>query len=402
MNKMKLTATAFFVACILSVIAQNNNLVNAWNYNRSKELDKAKAAIDLAAQHEDTRNSPKMWLRRAQVYQSISETKDEKYKHLDSTAAEKALTSAMNSIKTDKDKTYYDEAKGILAQAAVTVYNKLATSSREKQYEKCVLYTNLLFEVFPLDKDSVIKRSGITPNNLNYQMFTVSYAANNFTAAKEYLQKLIDAKYNDVNIYIYIINLYEKDGNTEKTLTYIEQGRALFPKDPNLIAAELNYYLKQNKSDILLEKVTKAIEITPNNELLYFTQGTIYQGKRDKEQDPALKEKYLAQAEAAYKKSLELKPDSNDANYNLGKLYLDKGIEYNNTANNLPPKETKKIKDLADNAKVEFSKSIPFLERAHQQDPKDGNVTKALLQLYVTTGENDKYAKLKEETKNKK
>ena len=45
----------------ISLLAQNNKVQSAWNGLKNKELDKAKAAIDLAAEHDDTKNDTKMW-----------------------------------------------------------------------------------------------------------------------------------------------------------------------------------------------------------------------------------------------------------------------------------------------------------------------------------------------------
>lgn len=378
--------TLLLAVCTVSLFAQKSNLVNTWSYLRSKELDKAKSAIDAAALHEDTKNNAKMWLYRAQTYMALQESKDDNFRNLDADAAEKAFTSVVNCFKTDKEKFYHDEIKGLLMPSAGRLYNKANTYLVEKKFDDAIRCTQLLFDGIPFDKDDAMKHQNITVDKLNYQIFSIAYAAKNITLAKESLQKLIDVGYKDPNIYIIMADICDKEGAIDKQISYIEQGRNIFDDNAALITAELNYYIKQNKVDVLLDKVSKAIEVSPDNEILYYTQGSIYQGKKDFEK-----------AEVAYKKAIELKPDYPEAIYNLGAMYLNNGIEYNNEANNLPPKESKKIQELTDKAKVEFNKSIPFLEKAHELDANDGTVTKSLLQLYVTTGNNDKYKKLKEE-----
>ena len=74
MKKSLLFISFSFV--ILSAFAQDNQLNNANNYLRSKELDKAKTAIDLAAEHEKTKNLTKMWYYRGKTYLAICESKD--------------------------------------------------------------------------------------------------------------------------------------------------------------------------------------------------------------------------------------------------------------------------------------------------------------------------------------
>src|ERR1017187_6229144 len=101
--------TALLIVFSNGLFAQSNNVQNAWNYLRSKDLDKAKAAIDLAAVHEDTKNKPKMFLYRAEVYMAIMDTKEDKFKNLDPDAAEKCFAAVINCLKTDKDETFKDD-----------------------------------------------------------------------------------------------------------------------------------------------------------------------------------------------------------------------------------------------------------------------------------------------------
>ena len=67
------------------VNAQNKNIVSAINYfgyyvkdKSAGDLAEAKKYIDLATVHEETMNKAKMWSNRAQIYQAISDSKDEK------------------------------------------------------------------------------------------------------------------------------------------------------------------------------------------------------------------------------------------------------------------------------------------------------------------------------------
>ena len=83
-------------------------------------------------------------------------------------------------------------------------------------------------------------------------------------------------------------------------------------------------------------------------------------------------------------------------------MYSNIGVGYNNESNDLPPKESAKAKDLEAKAMDEFNKAIPALEKAHELDKTDKSVSKILLQLYVKTGQNDKYSKLKDEIANQK
>ena len=291
--KKNISLLLLSVACSAAFFAQNFNIQNANNYRRSKDLDKAKAAIDLAASNDETKNKPKMFLYRAQIYMDILETKDERFKNLDPEAEEKAFTAVVNCLKADKDKTFYDDIKVYLMPTAMRVYNKAVIFQNNKQFEAAMNCLKMLYEGIPFDKDDALKHQNITVEKLNFQMYHLALFAGNTGVEKEYLQKLIDSKYKDPAIYIDMAGLYEKEGDFAKQLSFIEAGRRLFDDNPALINAEITYYIKQKRTDELLTKVTQDIEGGSDNEYLYFIQAFLLEERKEYEK-----------AESAYKKAI--------------------------------------------------------------------------------------------------
>lgn len=368
-----------------NVIAQPNQVQNTNNALRSGELDKAKKAIDLAAENESTRNLNKMWYYRGKTYLAIYDNKKE-YKDLDPDAAQKAVVSFLNCLKGDKENIYKDEVTGLLIGSAIRLYNTGIDNFHKGAFEKATQNLTTIFDVFPFDKDKTLTRSNITPESLNYDLYSVAMDARDIPKAKEYLQKLIDTKYKSPKIYIDMSKIYLSEKDTTKALHYIEMGRSLFDDDSKLINAELTLYIQQGKTDILLEKINKAIETAPDNELLYYTQGLIYKGK-----------KQLDKAEAAYKKVIELKPDHLDANYELGVLYFNSGVEWNSKAASLPLSDSKKAKEYDEKAAADFKNSIPYFEKVHALNPNDLAVIRSLKKLYGRIGDDAKFAAMKAE-----
>jgi len=367
----------------LGVFAQKTNIQNTWNALQSKEYDKAKKAIDLAAENEETKNNTKMWYYRGKTYIAICDDKD-KYKNLDPDAAEKAFISFLNCLKTDKDNIYKEEVTPLLVASSMRLYNSAIRAKEAKDYDKAFRCFNDLFDAFPFDKDKSLQRSNITVESLDHDLYGVARVSGDKTKAKEYLQKLIDIKYKDPLIYLDMSRLYLEQKDTVKALSYIETGRNLFDENSSLINAELSIYITQGKLDVLLEKTNKALEATPDNEILYFVQGTVYEKKGD-----------AAKAENAYKKAVELKPEYYEANYNLGVLYYERGVEWNKKANDLPPTQMNKAKEYDAKTTEEFKKSVPYFEKANELNASDVTVVKILLKMYKVLGDNDKYDKLK-------
>ena len=101
---MKNIITAALVSFSTIAFSQSNQVQNASNYLRNKEIDKAKVSADAAAVHETTMNNPKLWKYRGQIYQEIYFSKDPLVKNLDAEAEEKALDSYIKCLKNDKVK----------------------------------------------------------------------------------------------------------------------------------------------------------------------------------------------------------------------------------------------------------------------------------------------------------
>src|SRR5690606_16367615 len=100
---------SFLISMILlisvSSFAQSNKVLDAYNYLKAGKLDKAKAAIDAAAQYPDTKDDPKTWLYKGNVYLAIAFTKDDKYKQLTPNPLDTALEAYKKCLILDPDFT---------------------------------------------------------------------------------------------------------------------------------------------------------------------------------------------------------------------------------------------------------------------------------------------------------
>ncbi|MBN8703478.1 MAG: tetratricopeptide repeat protein [Bacteroidetes bacterium] len=375
------------LAMTVSLFAQKNNLNTAYSALNLKELDRAKAAIDAASVHEETKNMTKTWLYRGKIYLKIDDDKD-KYKNLDPDSKEKAFEAFLTCLKLDKDKVYEKEVIPDFMASAARLSNKGMQAIANKEYDKAVRYFYLLNQAFEFDKDNGLAQRNITKDGITYNLYLAALQTKDYATAEANLQKLIDNGYKDPNIYIDMSQLFLLKRDTIKGLSYLEKGRMVFDDNVNLINAELAIYIAQRKTDALLEKTNKAIEINPDNEILHFIVGSVYDKKKEMEK-----------AEAAYKKAIEIRPDYGDANYNLGVMYYAKGVDWNNKANALPPDQTAKFKDYESKRDTEFKKAIPYLEKAVEAFPTDKSTIQALKKMYVSTGDTEKYNQLKEKEK---
>jgi len=382
---MKQILTIILSCVTVLVVAQNNQVQNANNYLRNEEYDKAKIAADAAATNETTKGSAKLWMYRGQIYQKIYESKKPEVKALDADAQEKAVESFLTCLKLDKDNVYKDQIKTNmwLVQTSAALDYKSKYMADTKEFDKAIRGLDLLEQALPYDFDGGLKRNNITKENLMLTHFKVYSQSGNKEKTKEYADKLIEIKFKDVSIYTNMakINLIDKD--TAKALSYIEKGKLIFEDNMDLINMEINIYLAQKKTDALKTKLNDAIAIAPDNEVLHCVLANLYDKTNDKDN-----------AEKEYVKALEIKPDYDVANYNLGVVYFNTGNDWGEKINALPLNDTKKAKEYEEKKNEYYRKATVNFEQSYAVSP-DKATKQRLRQLYLKLGEMEKADKYK-------
>ncbi len=366
----------------LAGFSQNMNVQSAAVSLKEGDLKMAKDFIDKAAENEQTANNYKMWYYRAKVYYAIDTSRTQH--SLDADAAEKASIAYLNCLKTDTKGWYTDECKGTVWVTGLSLYNNGVDAYNRGEYERAIRYYNQIFEVFPMDAEKNLKRNNVTVDILNKNLYFAYNKMGNRAEAKKYLTKLMEVGFNDPKIYLYMERLCLDEKDTAAALVNLAKGRDKFAENTDLINEELNIYILQGKTDILLKKLSDAIEVNPEDQLMFYNRGVINE-----------KNKNFTAAEADYKKAIELKDDYFDANYNLGAMIYNQGADMNNAANDI--KDNKKYNDAKTKADERLKQSLPYLEKASDINPKDKNTLISLKQLYARTGDQVKYQKAKDD-----
>ncbi len=367
---------------------QSNNVQSAANSLKNNEVGDAKKWIDLAAENELTANNPKMWYYRGKTYLAIHT--DKAWQNLDAEAVEKAAISFINCMKTDVKKLYTDDCKKLVWVAGIGLFDNAIMFAQKNEFSTSMRYYNLIFDIIPLDEDNNLKRNNITAEVVHKNIAYTALKAKDPSTAKIHFQKLIDSNFNDPKIYLNMAKIYLDQKDTISALKYIEQGKAIFDDNLNLITEEMNIYLVQGKTDILIAKLSESIEANPDNELLYLNRGMMYESKKNHDS-----------AALDYKKAIELNPDQLDANYNLGVLYFNEAAGMANAANAI--KANDEFAKAKQKYEQKFKDAAPFLEEAlklNSRKTEDHQLMytatlNSLKQLYVRTGEMDKYEKIK-------
>ena len=131
--------------------------------------------------------------------------------------------------------------------------------------------------------------------------------------------------YQVPEVFLFVANIHKMEGDTAKALTDAAKcARKDFPREQALIIEELNIYLIAGQFERAKENLMLAAEQDPTNEILWFSLGSVYDNLDM--QDEAVE---------AYLKSLAIRGDYFDANYNLGALYFNEAVQMVNEANDM-------------------------------------------------------------------
>jgi tetratricopeptide (TPR) repeat protein len=402
--------------------AQKAKVVSAYNYEKAfrergekcPDLAKGIEAIDAAAKDESTSGWAKTWYYRGNLYYLLMATTNKDCKSIDKNPLDKCYESYMTCLK----KNFADESMHNLdlenSEADVMKFVKAImdqnTKYDDKSYTMDILgvrfpalageYINKGVTEFQDNKNyaaalenfekgmSMTSFSGKIDTNVMYYAALAADNAKNHEKANLYYSTLIKMNYQGKDdgpiVYANYSRILEAQGDTAKSIEILKAGRAKYPNDRALLNKEINYYLTAGKNQEALQSLKEAVAADPENPGLYAIQGSVLENLGE-----------TAQAETAYKRALELEPENFDANYNLGAMYFNKGVEYNNEANNYSMKEMKKIDAAQAKALEEFKKAQPYLEKANQLNPTDVTAIEPLLKIYAMTNQNDKYKALK-------
>ena len=411
---------------VTSSIMHINQYISGHDTN---EIIEAKEAIDEAAVNDKTKDEPKMYLSRGEVYviyfgirlnsivsklalsgnKNIDKARNEAYIDIDTNTICIAANSFIKVLELAPKDYYSDEAKEAQNLPTCRVYleNKALREYYASKYSvSFALYKKVLSICKILNiTDSIYKE------NVEMAANSADEAGDNASALM-YYQQLMDLKYGEAAPYRSVAAMYLKQHDSAKAWNYIEKGRALYPDDLSLIITETNFYIVQHNYEkaesnltLTISKVERRPDKDKNKALLaslYTNLGGIYEHKANpkdaKGNDltrPADYDSLFAKADSNYSKALAIAPDNFDVLFAAGALYYNRAVPITKQANDLPLNATDKYDKLMAQAKAWFLQAQPYFERAYKINPNDASNVNALTQVYANTGQNDKIEAMK-------
>lgn len=371
---IKQISVLFATFCLSATAIAQPDVTSAYNANKAGKFEEAVTYIEKAMSDPKATSKEKTWRYRGNIYLNIA--KDPALSEKFPNAASLSQESYFKAMEVDAAGDYKEENKAALADLQVILLTKAG-----KQYETsdfCGAAGN--FESAKL----ISEKFGITDSVGIFNTAYCSDRCGNLDKALTGYKKSAELGYNVPAVYLYMSEVYTKQGKIDEAKKVLADARAKYPKDVELLRGEVNFMLNDQQYDKALDLLKSLAASDPKNETVWFVLGATHEKLGN-----------VTEQEKAYKTAVDLKPNYFDALFNLGATYYNQGVEQMKECDKIPPRETAKYDDCAAKSKVYFTKSIEFLERAYKERPEDRDIISALSEGYLRVDNTEGHLKMK-------
>ena len=364
------------VTVTFAALAQSKNVNKANTAFTKQEYAEAIAFIEPALEDEKTKVKGRTWYIRGQIYGAITISEDESIRAIDPDALFKAVESYKKVLELEKEgNTQYGLAQINLDQLTGSVMNKGVEAFQNDDFEAAMMAFEEYTKIVPEDTTGFIY-AALMANQLELYEEVVRYYEGAFNL--DYYPKTA------LNTVIY----YElnKLDNPEKAMEYVKLAMEKYPEDNDFRKNAIDILIKTDKIDEAIVNLKQAIEKEPENARLYTNLGLLYDSQ----------EKY-DEAVAQYKLALDLNPEERFALINLAVFYIGKGDKINHEAIEMDVATYRKVgSKIEAEAKVEWEKAIPYLEKVLEADDTDELALQNLHAVYFKLKDYDNAKKTEE------
>ncbi len=414
MKKLIVLAAALSIG--VSGWAQKKNVSTAQAALTREDYTKAKSAIDEAVEDPTTKDDPKTWFTRGEIYTVLQGQQA----FQSSNPLLEASKSYLKVVELDPGYKK-SEMDARLLTASQVFYNQGLENYQAQKYKDAYEAFSLPITVSKLDggkRFSSVKAFDTIVAYAYLQRAFSSYFGEDYGRAIPDLQIAKESPVTrDASVFLVLIDIYQKQDKEAEASALITEGRKVYPDNTELRNAELNLYLKSGNQDALLKKLEEAVAKDPNNPELLFNLGNGYNNlafpKDATGKDlpkPANYAELIGKAEDAYTKAIAAdKENKSEYSYNLGALYFNQASGIINEMNGLGTSaaDQKKYDDLAVRRDAMFGKALPHLEKVYtsldaklsklNQDDKVTyqSVIFALREVYAKQNKMDKVTEMK-------
>lgn len=212
---------------------------------------------------------------------------------------------------------------------------------------------------------------------LSFYVGVARYMGENYDQATSAFELAREYDYDTKETYDYALACYSNLQNNEKI---IETAKLAFPKfgneDSQYVSILINDYINNEKYEDAKKLLDEAIAANPQKAEFYDVKGTICEQLND-----------MDNAIANFQKAVEVDPTYAKGQFNVGRYYYNIAVKNNEKS----PTGNREYKEYFEkNIKPYYEQALPYMEKAYQLDSSNGDIKRALENLYYLLGDEAK------------
>lgn len=159
--------------------------------------------------------------------------------------------------------------------------------------------------------------------------------------------------------------------NFTNAIDILQEGKKLYPDDDEITRLLNASYVETGRIDEALESAKQLVDKDPQNETYRYNYGVLL-----------LQTENYEAAEGQLMSAIEIKPDYDNAIYNLAVTYVKWGTQMS--------KEEEESENYTGEYKIKYEKALPYLENVVDVDPENADIWELLGKVYSILGMQDK------------
>jgi len=359
--------TLLLLAVIISAgaMAQKGKITAAETFIRDGAFDKAKEAIETAISHPKSMGLAKTYYVKGKLCQAAFDSGDPKFVDLYPDILMEAYNNFEKAVQLDpkiKNTIIRDNAYALLGNSflndAINKFNEKNFKGAMESFERNVKVSTSDLYVGMVDT-LVIFNAGLA-----------AYNGEMYPEAIAHFRTCTESGTEHTKPYIFISDCYMRMGDTVKAEAVLMEGYQAYPDTLDIILQATQFYVDTDNSSKAFEFVHKAIEMDPENHILYLVEGSLY-----------MKLEEYEKAIESLKVSLTKNPEQFESNYNIGLCYVSITNNMLNEANMIA--DNREYEIARDKAFEEMRKALPYLLEAEKINPTNVTTLEFLREIYL-------------------
>jgi len=359
---------------VFASYAQQKNVNKANTAFTKGDYAEAISFIEPAILDEKTKEKGRTWYVRGQIYGSITMSEDESVRAIDANSLYKSYDSYKKVLELEKEgSTYYGMTLINQPQLSGYVMSKGILAYEGDDFESALNAFDQFSKLIPEDTTGFLYAAQMAQQLERYE------------DAISYYESVFDLGYfpkNGLSLVIYF--QLSKLENPEKALEFAKLAQQKYPDESDYKKTEVDILIKMDKLGDAIAELKNAISMEPENAMLYSNLGLLYDSQDNSE---AAVEQYV--------KALELDPSDRFSLINLAVFYIGQGDKLNKKAIDMDVKTYNKDgAKLEAEAKLEWQKALPLLEKVREANNEDELALQNLHAVYFKLKDYENAAKM--------